>query len=280
MNNVVPEHPFTDRKADLRPYEDSDVIRMIYDAWPTTNRHRFEDSVVLGTLLPRPASVAAHSDLDSLFAAGADTCPGAYRVGEMLHATALNPSWAAKLSDAYDRYVIDDLRTIFPRSPGARGSTSPPVDAARASEFVRAALNFAGRDGSPLRNALSNLEERAASQNALKIFLLGSDTLSRPLLDNPLHKFNRRANEAARRAWRRYEKEFSGSDSPTLLRLLRANALLNSLRPDHDVFRDAGVPSVSSLTAFIGNRLQASNEHSFSSALGSDDYALELLPNM
>ena len=224
---------------------------------------------------PQPQLPAAEFEVLKVFFEGKNTCPGAYRIGEMMSYAGHIRARAEKLSDPYERYVQEDINS------SRRGTNDPDlcrqidgIDRAAACRFVREILHFPLENGTLLRNQMGNLEEITASRNALRLYLRTHTSVPPELIDNPQRVFNDTCNRLVRDAWKYQGPSLEKLDDASIRYLLRLNVLMNALdfhSPDfHDLWR-----CEKSIGGLINEQFDKAREAEFSPRLGGDRFCDE-----
>jgi hypothetical protein len=220
---------------------------------------------------------AREPDVARVFVEGARTVPGAYRLEEMREVAAKVQEWKEKLADSHGRYVGEEI-SVYAASIHSDDLRKKLLQLGKhgARAFVSGVLHFRLDDGTLLRDHLSNLEERAATRNAVKCFLHHHEILRPPSVDNPLAEFNHACNATVLALWRQHEATFWQAEDVDLARLFVLNATLNSI--DFEGVR-VGRPALMSIAAenLIRRLFAAAGNAVFCSALGGETFLREFL---
>jgi 2-phospho-L-lactate transferase/gluconeogenesis factor (CofD/UPF0052 family) len=238
---------------------------------------QLDDAVILDVINPQPQAQAAEFEVAKILYEAKNTCPGAYRIGEMLEIAVGIKSWAKKLSDPYKRYVEEDLDSLR-RSVISHGLLEKigQVDSEDASRFVRDVLHFPLENGTILRNQMGNLEEITASRNILKLYLRYNTRLPSELIENPQEPFNEFCNRIVRDMWQTRIPQAEKLDNAEMHHLLTLNVLLNALDFHTPDFRNCWAGE-ETLRALIESQFEKADKAHFAESLGGDSFFEEFL---
>jgi 2-phospho-L-lactate transferase/gluconeogenesis factor (CofD/UPF0052 family)/uncharacterized protein with ATP-grasp and redox domains len=263
--------------ADLAHKKRQVILDRVAEASDRKSGDRMDDSAILDAVNPRPETPAAEFEVQKVLFEGKATCPGAYYIGEMLDTAGHLENWARKLSDPYQRYVEEDIDSLRQGAATVelRGQINQ-IDQKSACRFVRDVLHFPLENGMLLRNQMGNLEEIAASRNALKLYLRTQTELQLPdeLIDNPQRVFNEACNRHVRDVWKERESQFDGLDDPAIHRLLKLNVLLNALDFHTPDFHDSWAQE-EKIRDLVESQFDKVDSAQFDVSLGGDAFVEE-----
>ena len=253
------------------------VVNLVSKVTGQRHTNQDDDSVVMDAVLPMVEEPAAEFEVQRIFAQGKQTCPGAYRVGEMMNIAGHLGTWNDKLSDPYHRYVEQELELLRRGIKGPKYKKEiDSVNVEDACCFVREVLHFPLEDGVLLRSGLGNFQEIAAGRRALRWYLRSKTQLPGKLIENPIKNPSQACNNIVRDVWSKKGWDLTCDNDEAIHNLLRLNVLLNSLdfksREFMDVWSDAD-----QFRTVVEEQFNAASSAKFTPELGGDAFMREFL---